>query len=532
MPSCGDPRCCRQTLPLNGTHYCAVCDVELHDICGSFYQDDIKYKNICYRCETARACSNGSKHPAAEQLMKQPAKVSKQQTSNIASTCHTPLLATKVSKQQTSSSVATRFSSRLAAKMLKQQTISSAITHHNSSIAAVAAANHSVLKPSQLASEVSSSEEESHSVLKPSRLASEVSSSEEESHSALKPSRLANEASPSEEETYPVLRPTQLSSPSEENKPYDEKNSNTFDSNKIIDADGNDDVIKQFFEEFEMQQTIEEYLREAEPGQGEAVNNQKKKGSLDIENASFRSTTNELDKDETLLDEELLSSKEEDEYLDETELLNKIDEDKDGYLPAETRNRLGVENAITRGKIPSEEKQCNMRSESTISETNTSNDFNSSCLDVGNVFLRPGDIIEYAPCRECHIDKRTSAYATVTEIMYGDDDDSDGDDRIEVKLDDFTTLYDMSMLRRVGCMNNKGKVEPSASEWKMVNEFSLGKQCLFPKFKPVKKIRVLGAPIADAISSLKHKMMDFAQNEGIPTDVFYEKGTKSLQASK
>jgi hypothetical protein len=26
--------------------------------------------------------------------------------------------------------------------------------------------------------------------------------------------------------------------------------------------------------------------------------------------------------------------------------------------------------------------------------------------------------------------------------------------------------------------------------------------------------------------------MDFAQNEGIPTDVFYEKGTKSLQASK
>ena len=258
MPSCGDPRCCRQALPLNGTHYCAVCDVELHDICGSFYQDDIKYKNICYRCETARACSNGSKHPAAEQLMKQPAKVSKQQTSNIASTCHTPLLATKVSKQQTSSSVATRFSSRLAAKMLKQQTISSAITHHNSSIAAVAAANHSVLKPS--------------------RLASEVSSSEEESHSALKPSRLANEASPSEEETYPVLRPTQLSSPSEENKPYDEKNSNTFDSNKIIDADGNDDVIKQFFEEFEMQQTIEEYLREAEPGQGEAVNNRKKKG--------------------------------------------------------------------------------------------------------------------------------------------------------------------------------------------------------------------------------------------------------------
>jgi len=298
MPSCGDPRCCRQALPLNGTHYCAVCDVELHDICGSFYQDDIKYKNICYRCETARACSNGSKHPAAEQLMKQPAKVSKQQTSNIASTCHTPLLATKVSKQQTSSSVATRFSSRLAAKMLKQQTISSAITHHNSSIAAVAAANHSVLKPSRLASEVSSSEEESHSalkpsrlasevssseeeshsVLKPSRLANEVSSSEEESHSALKPSRLANEASPSEEETYPVLRPTQLSSPSEENKPYDEKNSNTFDSNKIIDADGNDDVIKQFFEEFEMQQTIEEYLREAEPGQGEAVNNQKKKG--------------------------------------------------------------------------------------------------------------------------------------------------------------------------------------------------------------------------------------------------------------
>ena len=257
MPSCGDPRCCRQALPLNGTHYCAVCDVELHDICGSFYQDDIKYKNICYRCETARACSNGSKHPAAEQLMKQTAKVS---------------------KQQTSSSVATRFSSRLAAKMLKQQTISSAITHHNSSIAAVAAANHSVLKPSRLASEVSSSEEKNQSVLKPSRLANEVSSSEEESHSALKPSRLANEASPSEEETYPVLRPTQLSSPFEENKPYDEKNSNIFDSNKIIDADGNDDVIKQFFEEFEMQQTIEEYLREAEPGQGEAVNNQKKKG--------------------------------------------------------------------------------------------------------------------------------------------------------------------------------------------------------------------------------------------------------------
>lgn len=44
MLVCGDQLCCHQALPLDGRQAwapaCALCEVELHDFCGVFYQED------------------------------------------------------------------------------------------------------------------------------------------------------------------------------------------------------------------------------------------------------------------------------------------------------------------------------------------------------------------------------------------------------------------------------------------------------------------------------------------------------------
>jgi hypothetical protein len=52
MPLCGDHLCHHQGLPLDGRHACALCDIDLHGLCGVFYQEEsIKYQNICKKCK-------------------------------------------------------------------------------------------------------------------------------------------------------------------------------------------------------------------------------------------------------------------------------------------------------------------------------------------------------------------------------------------------------------------------------------------------------------------------------------------------
>jgi hypothetical protein len=61
MPACGDKSSCKNnSLPLDdGHHACSLCDVELHGICGRFYNEDsIKHQNICSLCKIALECKN------------------------------------------------------------------------------------------------------------------------------------------------------------------------------------------------------------------------------------------------------------------------------------------------------------------------------------------------------------------------------------------------------------------------------------------------------------------------------------------
>jgi len=53
MPPCGEKHGCKDnSLPLVGHHACALCVVELHGICGNFYQEEsIKFQNICTLCK-------------------------------------------------------------------------------------------------------------------------------------------------------------------------------------------------------------------------------------------------------------------------------------------------------------------------------------------------------------------------------------------------------------------------------------------------------------------------------------------------
>ena len=98
-----------------------------------------------------------------------------------------------------------------------------------------------------------------------------------------------------------------------------------------------------------------------------------------------------------------------------------------------------------------------------------------------NKYLRPGDIIEYRPQSVNHCDLRDNlVLATVTEIIMDEDE-------VEVKLDDFTTLYGLHGLRRVAKMCNDGKIMMDKSRWHFVNEFNLGCTSLFPSFVPPRK---------------------------------------------
>lgn len=52
MPKCGDHLCSYPALPLDDRHACALCLIELHGLCGVFYQEhSIKYQNICNKCK-------------------------------------------------------------------------------------------------------------------------------------------------------------------------------------------------------------------------------------------------------------------------------------------------------------------------------------------------------------------------------------------------------------------------------------------------------------------------------------------------
>ena len=53
MPACGEGDGCKdKSLPCDGRHGCALCEVELHGICGFFYNEDsIKFQNICTKCK-------------------------------------------------------------------------------------------------------------------------------------------------------------------------------------------------------------------------------------------------------------------------------------------------------------------------------------------------------------------------------------------------------------------------------------------------------------------------------------------------
>ena len=55
MPACGEGSSCKDTsLPLDGRHGCALCEVEIHGICGFFYNEDsIKFQNMCTKCKIA-----------------------------------------------------------------------------------------------------------------------------------------------------------------------------------------------------------------------------------------------------------------------------------------------------------------------------------------------------------------------------------------------------------------------------------------------------------------------------------------------
>jgi hypothetical protein len=55
VPACGNGSTCKdKLLPLDSHHACSLCDIELHGICGCFYnKDSIKCQNICLDCKIA-----------------------------------------------------------------------------------------------------------------------------------------------------------------------------------------------------------------------------------------------------------------------------------------------------------------------------------------------------------------------------------------------------------------------------------------------------------------------------------------------
>jgi hypothetical protein len=58
MPKCGDIQCKDPSLPLLGLFLCALCEDELHMICGTRVQQDIKYHSVCTTCRVCVSHQN------------------------------------------------------------------------------------------------------------------------------------------------------------------------------------------------------------------------------------------------------------------------------------------------------------------------------------------------------------------------------------------------------------------------------------------------------------------------------------------
>jgi len=53
MPRCTDVRCKVTSLPLFGLFYCALCESQLHAVCGCRVQQEHGYQSVCYDCESS-----------------------------------------------------------------------------------------------------------------------------------------------------------------------------------------------------------------------------------------------------------------------------------------------------------------------------------------------------------------------------------------------------------------------------------------------------------------------------------------------
>jgi len=140
-----------------------------------------------------------------------------------------------------------------------------------------------------------------------------------------------------------------------------------------------------------------------------------------------------------------------------------------------------------------------------------------------NKYLRPGDIIEYRPQSVNHCDLRDNlVLATVTEIIMDEDE-------VEVKLDDFTTLYGLHGLRRVAKMCNDGKIMMDKSRWHFVNEFNLGCTSLFPSFVPPRKKLFMQNTVNNSLFQFRKSATEFCESYGIPNDIITVRDTVTDQ---
>jgi hypothetical protein len=58
MPRCTDVRCRVVFLPLYRLFLCALCEKELHAICGTRVQEEAGYQCVCYDCQNAVKMEN------------------------------------------------------------------------------------------------------------------------------------------------------------------------------------------------------------------------------------------------------------------------------------------------------------------------------------------------------------------------------------------------------------------------------------------------------------------------------------------
>jgi hypothetical protein len=51
MPQCADAQCRVTSLPLFGLFFCALCENQLHAICGKRVQQQNGFQSVCFACE-------------------------------------------------------------------------------------------------------------------------------------------------------------------------------------------------------------------------------------------------------------------------------------------------------------------------------------------------------------------------------------------------------------------------------------------------------------------------------------------------